>query len=131
MFVWYPVIANCQFNSLDAYGIAISTSGSGVAEAKIYNNWFQECNIAMALGEVDNSNIYGNRIYNEDALASGTGIGEGLITSAGTSNIVSDNYFSCLLCNWDNFNSGDATDAWINNHCTCLLYTSPSPRDRS
>ena len=115
-YTWYVTIANCHFNELDSYGIAVSTSGSGIAYAKIYDNWFQECNIAMALGDTDDSNIYNNRIYNSDAMTSGSGDAAGLITSSGTSNIISDNYFSCLLCNWDNFNSSNSSDAWINNH---------------
>jgi len=121
---WYAKIENCHFNGLDSYGIVVSTSGSGISYASINDNWFQECAIAMTLGEIDSSNIYNNRIYNNDAMTSGTGIGDGLITSAGTYNIISDNYFSCLLCNWDNFNSGDTTDAWINNHCLDGLATS-------
>ena len=121
---WYAEIFNCHFDDLDNYGIVASTSGSGISYAKIYDNWFHECAIAMALGEVDYSNIYNNRIYNNDAMTSGTGIGEGIITDAGEYNIISDNYFSCLLCNWDNFNSGDATDAWIGNHCLDGMATS-------
>ena len=123
-YAWYVRIANNYFNELDTYGIAVSTSGSGIAYAEIYNNKFNECNIAMALGDTDNSEIYKNRIYKADAITSGSAGDEGIVTSAGTSNMVIDNYFSCLLCNWDTFNSGDSTDAWINNHCMDGLATS-------
>ena len=126
-YVWYPIIANCHFDALDAYGIAVSTSGSGIAFAQIYDNWFHECAQAMALGDADDCKIKRNDIYNSTAQATGTATNMGIDTSLGSSNIVADNNFSCLLANWDTFNSSSPTDAWINNHTMDgLATTSPT-----
>ena len=123
-YVWYSKIVNNHFNEIDTYAIACSTSGSGIAYADISNNWFHECNIALYIEEADDCKIDRNHFYNSDALTSGSAGDEGINTSDGSSNIITDNYFSCLLCNWDTFNSGNATDAWINNHCQDGMATS-------
>jgi hypothetical protein len=45
----------------------------------------------------------------------------GINTTGGHENQVFDNSFSCTLAGaggWAVLNSGAATDAWINNHCS-------------
>jgi len=123
-YVWYGKIANNHFNEIDTYGIAVSTSGSGIGYCSIEDNWFHECGIAMYIEEADDCKIDRNHVYNSSALTSGSATDEGINTVDGSSNILTDNYFSCLLCNWDTFNSGNASDAWINNHCMDGLATS-------
>jgi len=121
---WYAKILRNHFNELDNYAIAVSTSGSGISYAEINGNWFHECAQAMALGNADDCKIRGNDIYNSTAQATGTATNMGIDTSLGSNNIVSDNNFSCSLANWDTFNSGNSSDAWINNHTMNGLATS-------
>ena len=113
---WYAKINDCHFQECDNYGIFVDPAGSGMSYGQIVGNYFNDCTIAMALDDCDNSLIKDNWIYNTDAQVTGSATNAGLNTGAGAYNMVADNYFSCLLVNWDDFNSASATDAWINNH---------------
>ena len=115
-FAWNTKIHNNQFQECDDYGIFVDPGGDGIADAQIYNNYFDNCGYAMALDDSDRGSIYNNRIYCTEAQATGTATNRGINTSAGAGNIVSNNYFSCLAANWDTFNSASATDAWLYNH---------------
>jgi len=129
-YVWYAKIRNNHFNEVDEYGILTSISGSGMAYAEIKDNWFHECGnaitsgSAMMIDQLEESLIDGNRIFRNDALTSGSAVNAGINTENGENNMISDNYFSCLLCNWDTMNTGNSDDAWINNHCQDGMTTS-------
>jgi len=117
-YTWYVDIFNNRFQQCNNYGIAVSVSGSGVQYLRIYDNWFNDCTgPAMYLNNCDNGIIRSNHIFNTVAQATGTCTNLGINTALGSYNLVEDNYFSCVLAKWDEFNSGAATDAWIFNHC--------------
>jgi hypothetical protein len=115
-FSWFNEIYNNHFQECTAYGIYVNPAGDGISYVKIHNNRFNDCGAAMALDDCDNGEIYNNRIFNAAAQGGGAATNQGINTSAGVNNIVSDNFFSCVLANWDTFNSAAATDAWINNY---------------
>ena len=126
---WYNRVYNCHFQECGAYGIFVDPAGSGISYVQIHDNYFDNCAFAMALDDADNCSIYNNRIYNAEAQVTGSATNMGLNTAAGSSNIVSNNWFSCILPagvggDWDDFNSASATDAWIGNHCMNGLATS-------
>jgi parallel beta-helix repeat protein len=115
-YAWYNEIENCKFHECDDYGIFVDPAGSGISYNKITGNYFNDCAYAMALDDAEHCLIEGNNIYNTEAQATGTATNMGLNTAAGGYNTVNNNTFSCLLANWDTFNSAAATDAWVNNH---------------
>ena len=115
-FSWYANITGNHFQECDGYGIYVDPAGDGIAYSQILGNWFHDCAHAMALDDCDDSLIANNMVYNEEALVTGSAINLGLNTSSGSGNMVANNYFSCLLANWDNFNTSSATDSWVNNH---------------
>jgi len=117
-YTWYCDIYNNRFQQCDLYGIAVSASGSGVKYVRIYDNWFNDCvGPAMLLNGCDNGLIRSNHIYNGTAQATGTCTNLGINTASGSANLVEDNYFSCIIEKFAEFNSGSPTDAWIFNHC--------------
>lgn len=121
-YVWFAKIYDCLFQELGT-GIYGDPAGTGSAYLEIFNNAFHDCTVgAILMTELTKSYIHGNRIFNARAQAGAAATGEGVDTSGGGGNLVSDNYFSCLLPvpavgDYDDLNSGDVTDAWINNHC--------------
>ncbi len=121
-FAWYCDIYNNKFTECDTQGIWVDTGGSGSAFNNIVGNWFTDCAIAMTLHDTDDSLVAGNYIYNGNAQGAGAATDEGIDMTGGARNIVSNNYFSCLLPvpaagDYDDLNTAAATDAWINNHC--------------
>jgi len=126
-YTWYVDIFNNRLQQCDPYGIAVSVSGSGVNYVRIYDNWFNDCAIAMYLNNCDQGLIRSNHIFNTIVQASGTCTNMGINTALGASNLVEDNYFSCTVGQMNAFCSGAPTDAWINNHCTDgMLVTIPT-----
>lgn len=123
-YVWFGEIAHCQFWQCDEYGIYADPAGSPPAYCLIHDNVFHDCVAgAMTISEAIDCHIYRNSIYNGNAQGAGVATDEGIDTSAGGQNQVFDNWFSCVLPaasngDWDDLNSGAATDAWIANHCT-------------
>ncbi len=121
-YTWYAQIHDCFFQENDVRGIWVDTAGSGAAYLDIYRNRFQNCAIAMTLHDTDDSMIHDNFVYNQSAVGAGVATNEGLDTTGGTNNLVANNFFSCLLPvpangDWDDLNSGVATDAWVGNQC--------------
>ena len=106
-----------------AYGIYADPLGSGLYLTSIHHNSFFDCSIgAMTLGDAVSSHIYNNRIYNADAENGAACPDEGIDTTAGSNNMVCDNYFSCVLPgpgngDWNDLNTATATDAWVQNFC--------------
>ena len=131
-FSWYCVIHNNVFSQCDTCGIYLDPAGSAAAYLDIYNNFFNDCAVAMAMTGLDNSQIYNNRIYNSNAQAVAVATNEGLFTTGGSSNMVANNWFSCALPagangDWDDLNTAAATDAWVGNHCmNGLAVTNPT-----
>lgn len=120
-YTWYCQIYNNWFQQCAAHGIYVDPAGSGVRYVSINDNWFQDCAVAMALQGADHCQIHGNRIFNGNAQGAAVATNEGIDTTNGGDNIVSDNWFSCLLPvpangDYDDLNTAAATDAWINNH---------------
>jgi len=127
-FSWFGRISGCTFQACDFAGIYNDPTDSDAAYAHIYDNTFIDVGLgtnatgAMSLQGVEDCYIYNNRIYNSGAQGAGAATDEGIDTAGGSSNLVSDNYFSCLLPvpaagDYDDLNSGAASDAWVNNHC--------------
>jgi len=132
-FSWYCDIHDNVFQECDEYGIYVDVAGSGIAYALIHDNVFQDCAVAMSLlGGADDNQIFRNHIFNANAQAAAAATDEGIDTTGGTHNMVSDNYFSCLLPvpangDWDDLNSGAASDSWVGNHCSNgLAVTNPT-----
>ena len=131
---WYCDIHDCLFQGCDAYGVYTAAAGSGTAYTRIHNNSFIDCATAAIalLGGADDNFIYGNRIYNGNAQAAGVATNEGINTTGGARNMVTGNWFSCLLTvpaagDIDDLCTGSATDAWTGNYCTNgLLVTTPT-----
>ena len=122
-FVWYANIHHNVFWECDAYGIYSLQPGSGNEFLIISDNVFHDVAIsAMSLVECSNCHVFNNSIYNSTALGAGASVDMGITTATGANNQIFDNYFSCLLPaaangDWNDLNTGVATDAWINNHC--------------
>jgi len=112
---WYANVVGNHFQECDDYAIYVDPTGDGIAYTQILGNWFDDCAYAMALDDCDNGLIANNMIYNSDAQATGTATNRGINTAAGSGNMVANNFFSCILGNWDTFNSSSATDAWVGN----------------
>jgi len=131
---WYCDIHHCHFWECDAYGVYTAAAGSGTDYTTIHDNVFTDCGTAAIalLGGADNNHIYRNRIYNTNAEAGGVATNQGINTTGGASNLVTDNYLSCLLpvpANGDlnDFCSSAATDCWVANHCSDgLQVTNPT-----
>jgi len=120
---WYCDIHDNIFWKCDTYGIYSPVAGSGIAFSRICDNDFHDCAIAISLlGGCDDNIIQRNTIYNSNAQTPAAATDEGIDTTGGARNMVSDNYFSCALPapaagDYDDLNTAAATDAWINNHC--------------
>jgi len=116
IYTYFVTIENCHFQGTD-WGIHTDAADGSPSYVKILNNWFHDCTDgAIFVPELQDSLIDGNRIFSAEAQATGTATDLGIVTNLGYANIVSNNYFSCHLANWDTFNSANDTDAWINNH---------------
>jgi len=120
---WYCEVINCVFDHCDVQGVFVDTAGSGAAFLNIHGNWFIDCAAALVLEDTDDSVVAGNWIYNSAAQGAGAATDEGLVTTGGVNNLVTGNYFSCLLPvpaagDIDDLCSGAATDAWVGNYCT-------------
>jgi len=121
---WYCLIHDCWFLECDQYGVYTAAAGSGTDYSAIHDNLFLDCGTAAIalLGGADNNQIYRNRIFNTNAEAGAAATNEGINTTGGASNLITDNYLSCLLpvpANGDlnDFCTAAATDAWVGNHC--------------
>jgi len=134
-FSWYGQIYNNWFQQVDVVGIMSDTGGSGIAYSDIHHNWFIDCigtGAISLLGGADDNRIHHNTIYNRNAEGAAAATNEGINTTGGSRNIVFENWFSCLLPvpangDWDDLNSGAATDAWVSNHCSDgLAVTTPT-----
>jgi hypothetical protein len=74
------------------------------------------------LGGSDACLIDSNWIYNGNAEGGAAATNEGINTTGGANNIITNNYLSCLLPvpangDLDDLNTAAATDAWIANNC--------------
>ena len=121
-FAWFQIVRGCTFQECNTFGIYVDPAGSGSSYCHIYDNTFNDCAAAMGLNGCDDFYIYNNRIYNANAQAAGAATDEGIDTTAGARNMVTDNYFSCLLPvpaagDLDDLNTASATDSWLNCHC--------------
>ena len=120
-FAWNCAVHHNIFQDTGAQAIYVDTGGSGAAYLHIYENWFQDCVAAMILEDTDDSNVHDNRIYNANAQGGGAATDEGIVTTGGARNLISNNWFSCALPvgagDWDDLNTGAATDAWVGNWC--------------
>jgi hypothetical protein len=130
-FSWYCDIHENIFNEVE-YGIYLDPAGSGAAYLLITDNVFENCAEAMSLRGGDSCYIHRNRIYNGSAQGGGAATDEGIDLTGGRQNLVSNNWFSCLLPvpangDWDDLNTASATDAWVGNHCMDgLAVTNPT-----
>lgn len=122
-FVYYANIHHNVFWECDAYGIYSVQPGSGLQNLIVSDNIFHDVTTcAMSLVEVSKSHVFNNSIYNSTALSGAAATDMGITTATGDNNQIFDNYFSCILPaaangDWNDLNTGVATDAWINNHC--------------
>lgn len=121
-YCWFNHIHHCQFWECEEYGIFSDPTGSGTDYNRVHDNLFRSILISAIAGEIENSFIYRNHVYNANAQAGNAATDEGIDLSDGHANMVFDNYFSCLLPaaapgDYDDLNSASASDAWVNNHC--------------
>ena len=123
-FCWYCDLHSCLFQGCADYGIYTDAGGSATAYTTIHDNEFIDCGTAAIalLGGADACNIYDNRIYNGNAEAAAAATDEGINTAGGGTNMISNNFFSCLLPvpangDWDDLNDSGLTDTWIANYC--------------
>ena len=79
----------------------------------IEGNRFMDVTAAIVILTGEDNTIHGNTIQ---ALPAGVNVGINL--TGGASNLVSDNYFSCTIAEYDTFNSDATSGSWVNNHCT-------------
>jgi len=119
---WNCEIAYNLFKECSVAGFYLDPAGSSAAYISLHDNAFQNCAVAMACQGLEDSQIWGNLIYNGNAQGAGVATDEGLDTTGGNSNIVAGNWFSCLLPvpangDWDDLNTANASDAWIGNGC--------------
>ena len=127
--VWNSEISYCRFQECGLVGIYVDPGDSASYYLSVHDNHFMDVGIggvpavgAISLSQGHSNDIFRNRIYNRNAENADDAEDEGINTANGAYNIVSDNYLSCALPalangDYDNFNSGSGTDAWINNHC--------------
>ena len=132
-FSWSCDIYNNYFQECDTYGIYSAFVGSGAAYNRICNNWFHDCAIAIAFlnAGCDDNLIHANHVYNASAAIAAAATNEGFDLAAGDDNMVTDNYFSCLLPvgvgDYNDLNSAGTGDAWVGNHCmNGLAVTNPT-----
>lgn len=116
-------IGHNVFLDVTAQAIYNDPGDSGIADCYIHDNRFMDCGYAISVNEAVQCEITRNNIYNALAQGAAVATDRGIDTGTGARNIVADNYLSCVLpvgANGDyaDFNSGSATDAWVNNHCT-------------
>jgi len=114
-FSWYFQIYNNWFAQCDEYGVYADAGGSGAALGVITGNWFQDCgtaDIALLAGSDDNS-VHGNRV-----MGNAAGTNNLINLTAGTDNIVTDNYLGCTIAQYDTTCSDATSGAWLHNHCT-------------
>lgn len=123
-FSWYCEFHHNWFLDCDEYGIYTDVGGSACYAVDIHHNYFTDCGTAAIalLGGADACTIHDNRIYNGNAEGAGVATNEGIDTTGGGSNMITNNFFSCLLPaaangDWDDLNDSGATDAWIANFC--------------
>ena len=116
--------ADIHHNVFDGctYGVYADQAGSGLYLTSIHHNSFFNCSTgAMWLGDSESGAIHDNRIMNHDAAIGAAATNEGINTTGGGDNIVSDNYFSCAMPvaapgDWADLNSGVADDGWAGNY---------------
>ena len=126
-YAWNCYIEDCEFQDVVEGAIWCDPADSAAAYCVIRRNWFYDCGLgqngAISMNECDDNLIADNWIYNHVAIGAGVATDEGIDLGAGSNNLVANNWLSCILpvgANGDyaDLNSGTATDAWINNHCT-------------
>ena len=131
---WYCDIHDNLFWECDQYGVYTDAAGSGTNYTLVHDNAFKDCAtaaIALLGGAGDNA-IYGNRIFNTSAAGGAAATNEGINTTGGGGNFVTDNWLSCLLPvpangDLDDLCTAAATDAWAGNHCmNGLQITNPT-----
>jgi len=123
-FAWYCDVYDNVFSECDVYGIYAAAIGSGCSYALIHDNEFHDVGtaaVALLGGGADN-HIFNNRFYNANAQAAGAATNEGINTTGGSGNFVTNNWFSCLLPvpaagDLNDLCTAAATDAWAGNHC--------------
>ena len=135
-FPWNNEISHCHFQECDTAGIWCDPAGSGTAYNRIHHNIFHDVGIgatgAISLQGGDDNHIWANSIYNSAAQGAGAATDEGIDTTGGSSNLVFDNYLSCLLPvpaagDLDDFCTAAATDSWNGNYCSNgLQVTNPT-----
>lgn len=122
-YAWYCDIGDCQFIECDTAGVMTDVAGSSTDYTHIHDSTFHDCGLAISLlGGCGHNHIYRNSIYNSSAQGAAAAANEGINTTGGGRDQVYDNWLSCLLPvpangDYDDLNTGAATDAWINNHC--------------
>jgi len=131
---WYCNIHHNWFLECDVYGVYTAAAGSACYAVDIHHNYFTDVGTAAIalLGGADANLIRDNWIYNGNAEAGAAATNQGINTTGGANNIITNNYLSCLLPvpangDLDDLNTAAATDAWIGNHClNGLQVTNPT-----
>jgi len=122
-YAWYNAIDGCTFENVTKAILSL-VGGSGFDFTQIKNSYFVDCGKAIeALGGCEYNEIAFNTFYNDDAQAGNAATNDGVNTTGGSHNTVHNNVFSCVMPaahagDWDDFNTGAVTDAWVHNQLT-------------
>ena len=134
-YTWNSYIENCRFESISTAAIhnpsvygepdymvirnnvfLYNTADINLPDCVyelIEGNRFLGATAAIVLLSGDNNTIHGNTIQ-----ANPAGVNNMIDLTGGASNLVSDNYFSCTIAQYDTTNSDATSGSWVNNHCT-------------
>ena len=131
---YYTHIHHCWFQYVATDGIiAVSTQSMHIHDCTFLDAGVPNSGAAISLVGTSHSNIHHNYIYNSNAQAGAAATNEGINMTGGNDNIISCNWFSCILTDtgangdWGDLNSGGGSDAWCGNWCTTgLAVTTPS-----
>ena len=119
---WYAQIYGNMFEC-DEYGIEALGVEGDPAYGHIYNNQFHDVGTsALGLGGCDRMLIERNWFYAQTAVQAAASADRMINLAAGSSNMIANNWMSCLLPaaangDYDDCNSPGTNDAWIQNMC--------------
>lgn len=122
---WNTKIESCTFNDC-TLGIYNDPLGSGMKFVVVRDCSFGDCSAtvqAIAGGVAEECQIIQNRFFSSAAIGVGAAANAFVDTGSGSNNLVAWNVMTCAMPapangDYNDVNSGDATDAWIQNYCT-------------
>ena len=111
-YTWFCQIYNNYFEGLQVAAIHDLDVNGDPDYAMITGNRFMDCVAAIDLEDNDHCFVHGNLIYGD-----GTGTNNFIDLTGSGNNVVSDNWLSCTIAQYDVTCSDATSGAWLNNHC--------------